>query len=162
MTKRLDAPSAAVRIRVMKRDRFQCTYCGAPGTDAELEVDHIISVANGGSHHMSNLTTACRACNQKKGAGAAPAFARSPQNGLCGMWLHTLKEGKINYQGHVVAVDGNHVLVQLFSWLTGGATNVIALDKEEIYSERVILYASQEMWLHAAEQQNHRDERVGV
>jgi 5-methylcytosine-specific restriction protein A len=75
MTKRTDGPSAAVRIRVMKRDRFQCTYCGAPGTDVELEVDHIISVARGGSHHMSNLTTACRDCNQAKGAGEPPKRA---------------------------------------------------------------------------------------
>jgi 5-methylcytosine-specific restriction protein A len=56
----------------MKRDKFRCTYCGAPGTDVELEVDHIIPVAKGGSHHMSNLTTACRMCNQCKGVGAAP------------------------------------------------------------------------------------------
>lgn len=69
MTKRTHGPSSKVKMRVMKRDRFQCTYCGAPGTDAELEVDHIIAVSIGGSHHMSNLTTACRACNQKKGDG---------------------------------------------------------------------------------------------
>lgn len=77
MTKRTETVGAAVRISVMKRDRFRCTYCGVPGTDAELEVDHIISVATGGSNHMSNLTTACRGCNQKKGAGPAP-IARAP------------------------------------------------------------------------------------
>jgi len=69
---RKGGPSAAVRIRVMKRDRFRCTYCGVPGTDAELEVDHIIAVSRGGSHHMSNLTTACRKCNQSKGDRDAP------------------------------------------------------------------------------------------
>lgn len=53
MTNKTDRASAAVRMRVMKRDRFKCTYCGAPGTDAELEVDHIIAVANGGSNHIS-------------------------------------------------------------------------------------------------------------
>ncbi len=73
-----DGPSAAVRIRVMKRDRFRCTYCGAPGTDVELEIDHIIAVARGGSHHISNLTTACRNCNQTKGAGDAPAARDAP------------------------------------------------------------------------------------
>jgi hypothetical protein len=72
VTKRTLGPSAAVRIRVMKRDRFRCTYCGTPGTDAELEVDHIIAFARGGSHHMSNLTTACRRCNQSKGDRDAP------------------------------------------------------------------------------------------
>lgn len=76
MTKRTNGPSVAVKMRVMKRDRFQCTYCGAPGTEAELEVDHIIAVAKGGSHHMSNLTTACRACNQKKADGK---LAKTPR-----------------------------------------------------------------------------------
>lgn len=82
MTKRTDGPSSAVKLRVFKRDRFRCTYCGAPGTDAELEVDHIIAVARGGSHHISNLTTACRMCNQKKGAGElkrAPQRESAPQ-----------------------------------------------------------------------------------
>lgn len=77
MTKRTDAPSAAVKLRTLKRDRFRCTYCGQAGTDVELQVDHIIPVARGGSHHISNLTTACRECNQKKGAGAAPPPSRS-------------------------------------------------------------------------------------
>lgn len=79
MTKRTDGPSDAVKIRVLKRDRFRCTYCGVPGTDAELEVDHIIPVARGGSHHISNLTTACRSCNQHKGAGDAPKRPHQPK-----------------------------------------------------------------------------------
>jgi hypothetical protein len=62
----------------MKRDRFRCTYCGIPGTDAELEIDHIIAIAKGGSNHISNLTTACRSCNQAKGSGAAPKRAPAP------------------------------------------------------------------------------------
>lgn len=74
---RNDSPSAAVILRVFKRDRFQCTYCGAPGTDAELQADHIIAVSKGGSHHISNLTTACRVCNQSKGNREAPAFGRA-------------------------------------------------------------------------------------
>jgi hypothetical protein len=73
-THRRDGPSAEVRIRVYKRDRFRCTYCGVAGTDAELEVDHIVPVAGGGSHHISNLTTACRACNQKKGSRTVEQF----------------------------------------------------------------------------------------
>src|ERR1700731_2001398 len=80
MTQRLESPSAAVRIRAMKRDRFRCTYCGAPGTHAELEVDHIIPCSKGGSHHISNLTTACRKCNQKKSDGSVAEMTAFPRS----------------------------------------------------------------------------------
>lgn len=106
MTKRTEGPSAAVRIRVMKRDRFACTYCGTPGTDAELEVDHIIAVAKGGSHHMSNLTTACRKCNQSKGDRPAPharpidaAAHHDTPRSLMGMFVLTFNRGVMQYQG---------------------------------------------------------------
>jgi 5-methylcytosine-specific restriction enzyme A len=152
MTKRLDAPSAAVRIRVMKRDKFRCTYCGAPGTDAELEVDHIIAVAKGGSHHISNLTTACRACNQAKGAGPAkPSAAPSP--GLTGMWLHTFKSGRIDRQGCVVGIDGDIALVQLFSWFDGAPTIVVPISKAMVYSSECRLYATADLMNAAAEKE---------
>lgn len=145
MTKRLDAPSAAVRIRVMKRDRFQCTYCGVPGTDAELEIDHIIAVSNGGSHHISNLTTACRACNQEKGAGAMKAQSRpSTLTGLVGMWFHTLKDGEIHWQGQILSVDGDVVLAQLYEWICGYESGIEVIPKSVIYSKDCKLYPSHE------------------
>lgn len=149
MTKRLDAPSAMVRIRVMKRDRFQCTYCGVPGTDAELEVDHIIAVANGGSHHMSNLTTACRVCNQKKGAGSLEvtrhaAAASRPSNGLAGMWFHTFKDGAVHWQGQVLSVDGETALAQLYEWFFGMPGRIVAIDKAVMYSDECQLYPTHE------------------
>ena len=166
MTKRTDGPSAEVRIRVYKRDRFMCTYCGAPGTEAELEVDHIIAVANGGSHHISNLTTACRKCNQKKGKKAmkpmkprasSDGFERRDEHPLSGMFLHTMKDGKIRLQGHIIAVDGDICLVQLYSWMFGEPTNIEKMRKEYIYSDEVVLYANQEDWRHAAEIAQKRD-----
>jgi len=144
----------------MKRDRFQCTYCGAPGTDAELETDHIIPVSKGGSHHVSNLTTACRACNQEKSDGAPPAKknGNGSRNGthkdaLVGMFLHTFKEGKLLYQGHVIAVDGEIALVQLFEWFWGEPTNVEAIPKSFIYSADCKLFATKEEWLFAGNEQ---------
>lgn len=155
MTARTDGPSAAVRIRVYKRDRFMCTYCGAPGTDAELEVDHIIAVANGGSHHMSNLTTCCRKCNQTKGAGKAPRritpASRRDDHPLSGLFLHTWKDGGLRWQGHIIAVDGDVCLVQLYSWMFGDPTEIVKIRKDVIYSDEVTLYATEERWRHAAE-----------
>lgn len=136
-------PSTAVRMRVMKRDKFQCTYCGVAGTQAELQVDHIIALAKGGSHHMSNLTTACRACNQRKSDGAA---IRRPSHhaGLVGMFLHVFKDGHIECQGEIIAVDGYMVLIEWFEWLCGFPVFVEALTKSFVYSEQCRLYKSAE------------------
>jgi hypothetical protein len=62
-----DYLSSAVIMRVFKRDRFLCSYCGVNGSEAELQCDHIIPKSKGGSNHMSNLATSCRKCNQSKG-----------------------------------------------------------------------------------------------
>jgi 5-methylcytosine-specific restriction endonuclease McrA len=51
-----------------------CSYCDA--TDRPLEAEHIVAKANGGSDRVSNLTLACRPCNQKKGKLALEAFLR--------------------------------------------------------------------------------------
>lgn len=42
-----------------------CAYCGAENTP--LEIEHIQARINGGSDRVSNLTLACRPCNQRKG-----------------------------------------------------------------------------------------------
>src|SRR5512139_3047893 len=104
-----EGPSAAVRIRVMKRDRFTCTYCGESGQNAELEIDHIIPVAQGGSHHISNLTTACRMCNQKKGTRIVTTHhsnqLRKIDNGsfpLIDKPIHLLKDSRIYNQGVIL------------------------------------------------------------
>jgi hypothetical protein len=181
MTKQTEHPSAAVRIRVMKRDRFQCTYCGTPGTDAELEVDHIIAVAHGGSHHMSNLTTACRACNQRKGSGELvqrrakiPVQHRTETRssaGLVGMFLWTLVEDKeiikqrgsvppgmrVRYQGCIVGLHGDVALVQLFSFLDGTPTHVIPIAVSDVLSGRCVLFANNEAMLTAAEKYDAAD-----
>lgn len=56
------------RFEVFKRDRFKCVYCGAATPSVVLEVDHVIPIAEGGSNDISNLVTACKPCNQGKGA----------------------------------------------------------------------------------------------
>ena len=47
---------------VYERDGYTCQNCGARGGplgDAELHAHHIVDVASGGSHELSNLTTLC-------------------------------------------------------------------------------------------------------
>lgn len=59
----------SVRYRIMERDGFRCCVCGRSArSGVELEVDHIIPIARGGSSDDSNLQTLCRDCNRGKGA----------------------------------------------------------------------------------------------
>ncbi|HDR9497083.1 TPA: HNH endonuclease [Burkholderia cepacia] len=59
--------SKKVRFEVFKRDGFVCQYCGAHPSQAVLEVDHIIPVAEGGADEFDNYITACLPCNRGKG-----------------------------------------------------------------------------------------------
>lgn len=52
------------RQNIFKRDNFECQYCG---TKRDLTLDHVIPSSRGGAHAWSNLVTACKKCNTKKG-----------------------------------------------------------------------------------------------
>jgi 5-methylcytosine-specific restriction endonuclease McrA len=52
------------RQNIFKRDKFQCQYCG---NSRDLTVDHVIPKARGGKSTWSNLVTACKPCNTRKG-----------------------------------------------------------------------------------------------
>ncbi|CEL23996.1 hypothetical protein MB9_0348 [Methanobacterium formicicum] len=64
-TKRNPIP-AALRHEVFVRDGYRCRECGATNRDEKLEVDHIISVAQGGTDELDNLQTLCQVCNRAK------------------------------------------------------------------------------------------------
>jgi hypothetical protein len=53
------------RIEVWRRDGGQCVRCGSR---RNLEYDHIIPLAMGGSNTARNLQLLCEACNREKGA----------------------------------------------------------------------------------------------
>ncbi len=70
MTEQLDKPRMrerlpqAVRIEVWQRDSGRCVECG---NQENLEFDHIIPFAMGGSSTARNLQLLCGDCNRRKG-----------------------------------------------------------------------------------------------
>lgn len=61
-----------VREYLLEKWGRRCAYCGAEGVP--LEIEHIVPKSRGGSNRVSNLTLACRACNQAKGNRTAEEF----------------------------------------------------------------------------------------
>jgi len=53
-----------VREYLLEKWQRECIYCKK--SDIPLEVEHIVSKSKGGSNRVSNLTLACKKCNQKK------------------------------------------------------------------------------------------------
>ncbi|WNB17232.1 HNH endonuclease [Marivirga arenosa] len=52
------------RQNVFKRDSHECQYCG---TSKDLTLDHLIPRSKGGKSKWTNLVTACKRCNTRKG-----------------------------------------------------------------------------------------------
>jgi 5-methylcytosine-specific restriction endonuclease McrA len=63
------------------RDAFLCMYCGHKFNTISLTRDHIIPISNGGRNHWSNVVTACRHCNTRKG-DRTPNLANMPLLGI--------------------------------------------------------------------------------
>lgn len=63
-------------IAVFERDKWRCHICGVKtdrrlrGTSEALapELDHIVTIADGGLHTNGNVACSCRSCNHSKGA----------------------------------------------------------------------------------------------
>lgn len=53
---------------LFQRDRHLCCYCGSQKRAELLTRDHIQPLSRGGADHWKNVVTACKPCNQKKGA----------------------------------------------------------------------------------------------
>ena len=52
------------RHNLMRRDNFECQYCGV---SRNLTLDHVMPRSRGGDSGWTNLVTACSRCNHKKG-----------------------------------------------------------------------------------------------
>lgn len=62
------------RDAILLRDKYSCQQCGHIGTD--LEVDHIVNVAQGGTDDDGNLQTLCPTCHKAKTATESQAGRR--------------------------------------------------------------------------------------
>ena len=52
---------------LFRRDAHLCMYCGHHYHESELTRDHVTPMSRGGKDRWSNVVTACRNCNTRKG-----------------------------------------------------------------------------------------------
>lgn len=64
------------RLAIYLRDGCACVWCGATIEDgAQLTLDHVVPHSKGGDNSERNLVTACKRCNDSRGARGATKFA---------------------------------------------------------------------------------------
>lgn len=62
--------------RLYKQQRGRCAYCRVP-LKRKFHIDHIVSLADGGSNWPSNLQLCCQPCNSRKSARDPIEYAQS-------------------------------------------------------------------------------------
>ena len=62
-----DDPKAEDKRQLFDKQQGKCVYCGNVYQYDELQIEHMIPKALGGSDHIRNCQLACRHCNQAKG-----------------------------------------------------------------------------------------------
>lgn len=55
------------RQNVYARDGFRCQYCGDSFSIEDLSYDHVVPRSAGGRRTWTNIVTACKPCNLRKG-----------------------------------------------------------------------------------------------
>lgn len=65
---------AGLRDRILASGG-RCEWCGASRVNAAFELDHVLSLRQGGANAAANLVVACPDCNRRKGRKHPARFA---------------------------------------------------------------------------------------
>jgi len=95
---------------LFRRDQHICMYCGQKFNRSLLTRDHILPSSRGGTDTWNNVVTACRPCNQRKGA-RLPEEAGMPL--LAVPFKPTFSE-LLYLQNHYILEDQMHYLAKGF------------------------------------------------
>lgn len=79
--------SKARRKEIYEKYDGHCAYCGCPITYQEMQVDHVVPLANGGTNDLQNLNPSCPACNTFKGDKTIKSFRRRIKSLTRKLWL---------------------------------------------------------------------------
>lgn len=67
-------PWRRLKAKIHLRDKYTCQCCGL--VTMELECDHIVNTAQGGTDDLDNLQSLCKPCHDKKSLAESKAGMR--------------------------------------------------------------------------------------
>lgn len=94
------------KLKLFRRDRMTCAYCGQRFHERELQCEHIVPESRGGRWTWMNLVTACAACNARKAD-------RTPEE--AGMPLVYLPYVPSRFEAFLL--EGRHIRADVHEWL---------------------------------------------
>ena len=101
-----DVAPAVAKLKLFRRDRFTCAYCGQRFHERELQCEHIVPESRGGGWTWMNLVTACGPCNGRKAD-------RTPEE--AGMPLVYLPYVPSRFEDFLL--EGRHIRADVHEWL---------------------------------------------
>lgn len=64
------------RAEIIARDRSRCHFCGKKCAPADIHIDHLVPIIQGGPDAPHNVAVSCADCNLASGPGRLPAQLR--------------------------------------------------------------------------------------
>ncbi len=101
-----DVVPAFSKLKLFRRDRMTCAYCGQRFQERDLQCEHIHPQSRGGRWTWMNLVTACGGCNGRK-ADRTPEEARMP--------LLYLPYVPSRFEAFLL--EGRHIRADVHEWL---------------------------------------------
>lgn len=101
-----DVVPAFSKLKLFRRDRMACAYCGERFHERELQCEHIVPESRGGGWTWMNLVTACGPCNGRKAD-------RTPEE--AGMPLLYLPHVPSRFETFLL--EGRHIRADVHEWL---------------------------------------------
>jgi hypothetical protein len=101
-----DVVPAFSKLKLFRRDRMTCAYCGQRFHERDLQCEHIVPESRGGRWSWMNLVTACAACNGRKAD-------RTPEE--AGMPLVYLPYVPSRFEDFLL--EGRHIRADVHEWL---------------------------------------------
>lgn len=99
----LRAVPALTNARLFRRDGYLCLYCGQRHAAGALTRDHVVPVSRGGEDTWTNVVSACRRCNHRKGARLLAEVERYGLRLLAVPYAPNYAEGLILSNRHILA-----------------------------------------------------------
>jgi hypothetical protein len=94
------------KLKLFRRDRFSCAYCGQRFHERDLQCEHIVPESRGGRWTWMNLVAACGSCNGRKAD-------RTPEE--AGMPLVYLPYVPSRFEDFLL--EGRHIRADVHEWL---------------------------------------------